>query len=181
VENPLLLVELAEKLRGRSDALVLVISTGSGADQIAHQANARGLANLRVLPFQPYERYGEVLASADVLLAMVSSQAGVLYVPSKTNSYLCAGRAVVIAAPWQNLAATTIQESQGGSVVAPDDAAAMADAVASVLANDRLRADYAARARQYAEQTFEITKIADRFERLFERLRSGAPRRGILH
>jgi glycosyltransferase involved in cell wall biosynthesis len=176
MENPMLLVELAEKLSGRSDALVLVISEGSGAEQVASEAKSRNLSNLRVLPFQPYENYGDVLASADVLLAMVASQAGVLYVPSKANSYLCAGRAIVIAAPWQNLAATTIQESQGGSVVPPDDAVAMADAVTALLSNDGLRSEQARRSRQYAETTFEISKIADRFERLFERLRSGTPR-----
>lgn len=179
METPTLLVELAEKLQARSDALVLVVSQGAGADQVADEAKSRGLKNLRVLPFQPYENYGEVLASADVLLAMVSSQAGVLYVPSKAGSYLCAGRAVAIAAPWQNLAATMIQESQGGTIVPPDDAAALAEAVASVLADDGLRARQASRARQYAESMFEITKIADRFERLFERLLSGVPRHRI--
>jgi glycosyltransferase involved in cell wall biosynthesis len=176
MESPLLLVDLAEQLRGQSDALVLVVSSGEGADQVAREANARRLANLRVLPFQPYERYGEVLASADVLLAMVNGQAGVLYVPSKANSYLCAGRAIVIAAPWQNLAATTIKESQGGRVVAPDNAAEMADAVTALMADDALRAEAAAQARSYAERMFEISKIADRFERLFERLGSGTPR-----
>ncbi len=176
MENPLLLVELAEKLRGRSDALVLVVSSGAGAEAIAREANARGLANLRVLPFQPYEHYGDVLASADVLLAMVNSDAGVLYVPSKASSYLCAGRAIVIAAPWQNLAAGMIKESQGGRVVGADNATEMADAVAALLTDDGLRTETAARARRYAERMFEISRIADRFERLFERLRSGTPR-----
>jgi colanic acid biosynthesis glycosyl transferase WcaI len=176
MESPMLLVELAERLKDRSDALVLVVSEGTGASEIARTAKSRGLANLRVLPFQPYENYGDVLASADVLLAMVDGQAGVLYVPSKANSYLCAGRAVVIAAPWQNLAATTIQESQGGSVVPPDDAAAMADAVTALLSDDRRRAEAAAHAREYAERTFEISAIAERFERLFLRLATGTPR-----
>jgi colanic acid biosynthesis glycosyl transferase WcaI len=176
MENPMLLVELAEKLKDRSDALVLVISEGTGASEIARTAKARGLSNLRVLPFQPYENYGDVLASADVLLAMVDGQAGVLYVPSKANSYLCAGRAIVIAAPWQNLAATTVQESQGGSVVPPDDAAAMADAVTALLADDARRAEAAAHAREYAERMFEISAIAERFERLFMRLATGTPR-----
>jgi colanic acid biosynthesis glycosyl transferase WcaI len=176
MENPMLLVELAEKLKGRSDALVLVISEGAGASEVAREAKSRGLSNLRVLAFQPYESYGDVLASADVLLAMVSGQAGVLYVPSKANSYLCAGRAIVIAAPWQNLAATTIQESQGGSVVAPDDAAAMADAVTALMTDDKRRAEAAAHAREYAERMFEISTIAERFERLFLRLASGTPR-----
>ena len=176
MENPMLLVELAEKLRGKSDALVLVVSSGPGADQIAREANARGLANLRVMPFQPYEHYGDVLASADVLLAMVSGQAGVLYVPSKASSYLCAGRAIVIAAPWQNLAATAVQESQGGRVVTADNAAEMADAVATLMTDDNLRTQMATQARSYAERMFEISKITDRFERLFERLRAGTPR-----
>jgi glycosyltransferase involved in cell wall biosynthesis len=117
-----------------------------------------------------------VLASADVLLAMVSGQAGVLYVPSKASSYLCAGRAIVIAAPWQNLAATMIQESDGGRVVTADNAAEMADAIAALLADDALRAEMAVQARGYAERMFEISGIADRFERLFERLRTGMPR-----
>jgi glycosyltransferase involved in cell wall biosynthesis len=176
MENPLLLVELAEKLRGTSDALVLVVSSGSGAEAIAQEADARGLANLRVMPFQPYEQYGNVLASADVLLAMVNGQAGVLYVPSKANSYLCAGRAIVIAAPWQNLAATTVQESGGGRVAGADNAAEMADAVAALMADDNLRTATAAKARGYAERMFEISKIAERFERLFERLTTGTPR-----
>jgi colanic acid biosynthesis glycosyl transferase WcaI len=176
METPMLLVELAEKLGGRSDALVLVVSQGAGADEVAREATSRGLSNLRVLPFQPYERYGDVLASADVLLAMVSSQAGVLYTPSKANSYLCAGRSIVIAAPFQNLVSTTIQESRGGVVVAADDAAAMADEVVGLLGNDARRNAMATHAREYAERMFEISNIADRFERLFERLATGTPR-----
>ena len=86
------------------------------------------------------------------------------------------GRAIVIAAPWQNLAATTVKESGGGQVVSPYNAAEMADAVTTLMADDTLRASTAARARNYAERMFEISKIAERFERLFERLRTGTPR-----
>ena len=177
MEDPLLLVQLAEKLRGRSDVVILVVSEGAGAERVAREAKSRALPNLRVLPFQPYEIYGNVLASADVLLAMVDAQAGVLFVPSKVTSYLCAGRPIVLSAPWQNLAGTTIQESGGGRVVPPGDAAAMADAVLAFLNDDDLRKEAGALARSYAERTFEISSITDRFERLFERLLSGTPRR----
>jgi putative colanic acid biosynthesis glycosyltransferase WcaI len=181
MENPSLLIQLAERLKDRSGALILVVSEGRGADEVAHQATSRGLVNLRVLPFQPYEHYSDVLASADVLLAMVSAQGSTLYVPSKVNSYLCAGRAIAIAAPWQNLAATTVQESQGGIIAPPDDAVAMADAVTALLADDGHRSEIAANARRYAERAFEISSIADRFERLFERLCTGTLRRYPRH
>jgi len=154
-----------------------VISEGAGADELKRGVESRGLANVRVLPFQPYESYSNVLASADVLLATVSSQAGILYVPSKANSYLCAGRATVIAAPWQNLAAKTILDSNGGIVVPADDASAMADAVGALLSDDEKRAEAGKRAREYAERTFQISEIAARFEKLFQRLATGTPRR----
>jgi glycosyltransferase involved in cell wall biosynthesis len=175
MESPTLLADVAEKLKVR-DILVLVISEGARADEFKREAQSRGLANVRVLPFQPYASYSDVLASADVLLAMVSGQAGILYVPSKTNFYLCAGRATVIAAPWQNLAARTILDSNGGIVVPADDASAMAGAVGALLSDDEKRAETGKRAREYAERTFQISEIAARFERLFERLATGTPR-----
>jgi glycosyltransferase involved in cell wall biosynthesis len=177
MEDPMLLVELAGKLRARPDVLLLVISQGEAADRVARQAQTRTLTNLRVLPFQPYEVYGDVLATADVLIAMVDADSGVLFVPSKVTDFLCAGRPIVLSAPWQNLAATTVRESGGGRIVAAGDAAAMSEAVLGYLEDESLRKQAGAAARSYAERTFEISTIAGRFERLFERLRSGPPRR----
>jgi colanic acid biosynthesis glycosyl transferase WcaI len=175
MESPTLIVDMAEEPKLR-DTLVLVISEGAGADELKRKVQSRGLENVRVLPFQPYERYRDVLASADVLLATVSSQAGILYVPSKANSYLCAGRPTVIAAPWQNLAAKTILDSNGGIVVQADDASAMADAVDALLSDDKRRTEAGRRARAYAERTFQISEISARFEKLFQRLATGTPR-----
>lgn len=177
MENPMLLVELAERLRRRPDLHIVVVSEGPGAERVKHEARTRGLANLRVLPFQPYDTYGDVLASADVLLAMVDAHAGVLFVPSKVTSYLCAGRPIVIAAPWQNSAAKSVAESGGSRVVPPADADAMAAAVAAFVDDAGLQKETGERARNYAERTFEISSIAERFERLLERLHAGPARR----
>jgi glycosyltransferase involved in cell wall biosynthesis len=176
MENPKLLVELAERLRGRSDVQIVAVSEGAGAECVAQDARSRGLANLRVLPFQPYETYGEVLASSDVLLAMIDADAGVLFVPSKVTSYLCAGRPIVMAAPWQNSAAKSVADSGGSRVVPPADADAMAAAVLAFVDDQQLRQQAGERARAYAERTFEISSIADRFERLLQRLHTGPAR-----
>ena len=178
LENPSLLAELAQRLATRAaEAIVLVISEGEGAERLAREARERGIENLRILPFQPYEAYGDVLASADVLLGMVDSGAGLLFVPSKVTSYLCAGRPIVLSAHWQNVAAQSVQESGGGRVTAPGDADEMAEAVQSYLDDNILCAESGRRARAYAEGRFEIGHIAGRFERLFERLHTGPPRR----
>jgi colanic acid biosynthesis glycosyl transferase WcaI len=44
-------------------------------------------------------RTAQVLAASDVLIAIIDSEAGSFAVPSKVQSYLCAGRPVLLAAP----------------------------------------------------------------------------------
>jgi hypothetical protein len=58
---------------------------------------------------------------------------------------------------------------------AADNAGEMA--VVALLDDDALRADGGANPwlRRYADRMFEICQIADRFERLFERLTTGTP------
>lgn len=179
MEEPTLLVRLAEELRYRSDVEIVVISEGAGAKKVEADARSRNLTNLRVLPFQPYEHYSNVLASADVLFAMVGANAAGLFVPSKIMSYFCAGRPIVLAAPWQNLAARQIQESGAGHVVPPLEYTHISNGILSYLDDPTLSREAGIKGRAYAERTFDISSIADRFEHLFERLRSGPVRRRL--
>ena len=176
MENPELLIGLAQRLANRPDALVVIVAEGPGAQRLADTTAGGALPNLRLLPFQPYEIYGDVLASADVLLGSVRAEGGVLFVPSKVLSYHCAGRPTVLAAPWQNLAALHVRDSGGGTVVPPDDADGMSAAVLSYFRDPQLQERTGLQARRYAKQTFGIERIVPRFERLFERLRTGPAR-----
>ena len=68
--DPSLLIALAEAVRGR--ARVVVVGQGSGMAALA----AAGLENLLLLPLQPVERLREVLATADVAVAVIEPDAG---------------------------------------------------------------------------------------------------------
>jgi len=150
---------LAKALAGK--ASVVVVSEGVGRQYLAQQPR---LQNLTLLDFQPYDRLPEMLASADVLLATLEVDAGAFAVPSKVLTYLCAGRAVLLAAPLQNLAAEVIRRSGGGVVVGPNDADAWMEAGGRLAEDPEWRASLGVRARQYAEANFDIEKIAGRFE-----------------
>src|SRR5262249_26976301 len=149
---------------------LVTVSDAASAALLAGAAGARGLTNLKALQFQDYKVYSEVLASADVLLCLVQPQDGVLTVPSKLPFYLAAGRPLVIAAPSENLAADMVRESGAGLVVAPGDVEAICAAVTALAGDAEQRAAAAAHARDYAELNFGIGRIADRFERLFQRI-----------
>jgi colanic acid biosynthesis glycosyl transferase WcaI len=162
--NPALLLELAKLLDDRGTGEMIVISEGIGVEWLQREAAAAGVRRLRILPFQPFDRLPEVQGAADVLVAILEPDAGVFSVPSKVLSYMCAGRAILGAMPRQNLAARTIVDQAAGVVVEPDDAAGFRAAADAMLAQPERLAAYGSAARRYAENTFDIDRITDRFE-----------------
>ena len=174
--DPALLVSLADAL---PDARIVVVSEGAGTDRL--RARLADRVNLILLPLQPAERLAEVLATGDVLVAILDEDANVFSVPSKVLTYLTAGRAILAAIPPVNLAARTIADAGAGRVVAPSDAMAFVAAAKELLADSELRLAAGAAGRAYAEKAFEIGRITDRFESVLEsavhRAHSGGARR----
>jgi len=168
--NPDLLLMAAEAFRYDADVRIVVVSQGKYATYLADQARQRGLANLMVLPFQPFEAYSDVLASGDVLIAMIEPDAASYSVPSKVLSYLCSGRPIVLAANEHNLAARTLQRSGAGRVVDPQHGERFVQALREFLDDQSLRQTTGARGRQYADTTFDIHRIANRFEAIFQQV-----------
>jgi colanic acid biosynthesis glycosyl transferase WcaI len=164
--DPSLLLELARWASSR-DVLVVVVSEGPGADWLAEHGD--GEQALRLLPYQPYERLPEVLASADVLVAVLEPEAGAFSVPSKILAYLCAARPLLVSVPADNLAARVVERSGGGIVVPPHDAEALLASAAALLEDEATRRELAQRARVYAEATFDLDAVATRFEEVLER------------
>lgn len=166
--DPEHLVVLARRFRDRPDVRLVVVSEGVGADYVRQRSDEEGLGVL-VLPYQPHDAFPDVLGTADVLVAILEPDAGVYSVPSKILSYLCAGRPILAAIPETNLAARLVTGIGAGIVVPPGDLAGLGDAAERLLAEPALRADLAARARAYAQATFDIARVAGAFEEIFAR------------
>jgi glycosyltransferase involved in cell wall biosynthesis len=170
--NPGLLLAVAEAQRANPRVAVVVVSEGIGADWLAQHKRDRGLDNLLLLPFQPFETVPDMLGAADVLLAILEPEAGVYSVPSKVLTYLCAGRPLLSAMPAENLAARIITREQAGAVVSPKDTDGFVAAAQALLDAPDRRAVLGANARRYAERTFDIEPIADRFEAVLQAARA---------
>ena len=164
--NPDLLFRLASHFESDDRVRIVVISEGIGADWLSAKAAETGLSNLVIRGFQPFEALPDVLGSADILAAILEPDAGVYSVPSKVLSYLCAQRPVLLAVPAENLAARSVVDYQMGIVVDPTDVEGFIEAAGRLLADPGLGVDFARNARRYAETNFDISRIADRFERI---------------
>jgi colanic acid biosynthesis glycosyl transferase WcaI len=166
--NPELLVALAEQFRADPKVRVVVTAGGVAHKHLEARKQELKLDNLLLLGLQPFDRFAEVLATGDVLTAVIEHDAGAFSVPSKMLSYLCAARPILLAAPAENLAAKIMREINAGAVVDPDDQAGFV-AAADLIANGERRETMAAAARAYAEENFDISRVTDRMEAIFVR------------
>ena len=168
--NPALLVGLARRVRDAGvPAHLTVVSEGPAVDVLRAEAERLDVP-ITLLPFQPYDRLSEVLGSGDVLVVLLDASAGAFSVPSKTLSYLCAGRPVLGLMPAENLAATLVAEVEG--CVLPPAEAALPEAagwVASVLGDAPRRDELGRKARALAEREFALDGCATRFEEILGR------------
>jgi glycosyltransferase involved in cell wall biosynthesis len=162
--NPAALLELARMLDRDSSGELTVVSEGPPVDWLVEQATGAGLSSLRHLNFQPFEVLPDVLGSADVLVAILDAEAGVFAVPSKVLSYFCAGRAVLLAVPSENLASKTVTEIGAGFVVEPGDVNGFCDAAKRMIESPDLRRQFGQAGRRYAVTHFDIRRIGDQFE-----------------
>lgn len=159
--NPALLVDLARAIEPL-DGRVVVVSEGEGSEWLAQQAGDLKIPNLTLLPYQPFEDLPDVLGSADVLIVLLEPLAGPFSVPSKTLSYLCAGRAILGAMPMDNSAAITIAQRAGaGIVVGPADVGGFCAHALELAEQPELRAQLGAAGRDYAETNFRESVVVD--------------------
>ncbi len=177
--DPALLLQLAQA-SARSGLQVVVVSEGAGPNWLAERKAEHGVANLTILPFQPMERYPEVLGAGDILLAMIGREAAGFSVPSKILSYLAAGRPIVASIAADNDAAATIRAAQAGIVVEPGAEAAFHDGVLRLAADPEQRRRLGRNAVVFAESHFDVEAKAAQFEETFAAiLRPAAPRARI--
>jgi colanic acid biosynthesis glycosyl transferase WcaI len=162
--DPSILAELAAGLRrSHPDARVVVVSEGKGRDWLGAHKVQEGADNLVLLDFQPYEDLPEMMASADLLVAILEPDASKFSVPSKVLTYLCSSRAVLGVLPPDNSVAEILSAQGAGVVVDPSDRYRVAKEAAALL-DDPGRCQAMGQAgRRYAERTFSPETAAERF------------------
>ena len=175
--DPSVLALLADELAEHCpSARMVVVSEGKGREWLETYQREHGSPNLVLLDYQPYEDLPQVLASADVLVALLEPDASRFSVPSKVLTYLCTRRAILAVMPRDNSVARILDQNGAGVVVDPAERDKVAVHTLRMLGDDAYREQLAASGRRYAEATFSPDVAADRFESVFRPwLPTGAP------
>jgi putative colanic acid biosynthesis glycosyltransferase WcaI len=166
--DPSILALISEQLRiSHPSAKVVVVSQGKGRDWLERWKRENLADNLVLADFQPYEDLPDVMATADILVALLEPEASRFSVPSKVLTYLCSNRAIVGVLPSDNSVAEILSNHGAGIVVDPADRQLVAGVVARLLNEEDLCRDMARAGRGYAERTFSPERAADQFIGVF--------------
>jgi len=156
-----LLPQAAKQLAAREDIVFVICGDGVVKPQI--EEATQGMANVRLLPLQPFERLNELLGMADIHMLTQHPGAADLVMPSKLGGMLASGRAVVTTAEPGTELANVVQAC--GKVVPPGDLPAFAGALCELADDALLRQSLGREARRLAEEHLGQVAVLDRLEK----------------
>lgn len=124
-----IILSCAQRLKGRSDIIFLLVGEGVVKDRIKVQAEELGLTNIKMLPFQSREILSQVLSSADLAVVTIQKGRGLSSVPSKVLGYMAAARPVAASLDKNSDTARFIERAGCGVCVPAEDAKALTEAI----------------------------------------------------
>lgn len=162
-------LELVVEAARRMPTVTFVVN-GEGSSRAELETNAAGLSNVVFVDYQPTERLGEVLASADVHVVPLRRGLGNVSVPSKAYSIMAAARPIVASIDSDSEVARMIGEARCGAVVPPDDGDAFVAALGTLLDEPTVLAEMGARGRQWVVEHASPAAVGEAYGALIGRL-----------
>lgn len=131
-----------------SDIHFVLVGEGAALESVKRIVAERGLENVHLLPFQPYEDISHVFSLGDVSLVISKPGTGAASVPSKTWSIMSASRPV-LANFDENELKSIIEQNECGIFTKAGDKVAFTDAILKLYNNRDLCKRYGKNGRQF--------------------------------
>jgi len=157
------LVEAAGSLRGKRNIQFTFVGHGALESTMKQQASNLGLENVRFLPRQPRRVYEAILLQADALLVALQEGLTGISVPSKTYSYLAAGKPIVGMLPPDSEIAMLLDEAQCGIHARPGDVEGFCRQVQHLVRNPSLQQALGANALEVFRKSYAREEVTRQF------------------
>ena len=156
------ITEAARLLQDDPAVLFLMVGEGRERPRLEQLSGEMGLRNVRFLGERPRGEIPGILRASGAALVPLRNAALSDSVPSKLFEAMACGVPVILCAAGE--AADLVRESGAGIVVAPGDAAGLAQAVRDLAASPQMRAEMGRRGREFVVAHYNRASIADRLE-----------------
>jgi glycosyltransferase involved in cell wall biosynthesis len=156
------LLGAAELLRDEPKILFFFLGSGARAQALQEEARQRGLENVLFAEARPVQEVPQLLARADVCVSALLPEPYLEKIISvKLFEYMSCEKPVIAAQAGEG--ARRVEESGGGLVTPPGDAAALAAAIRTLHRDPERRRQMGKAGRAYVEQRYSRVDWARRF------------------
>ena len=140
-QNMDLLLDTAKRLINELPNLqFIIIGDGVDRERVQKRVTDESITNIAMLPFQPYEDIAHVFNLGDIGLIISKKGIGSNSVPSKTWGYMAAGKPILTSFDLDSELVRIIEDKKCGYCAEPDNAAALAEGIRTLIACNSLDA-----------------------------------------
>jgi len=167
----------AESLSDHPEVVFVFVGDGKEKQNLIARSETMALQNVLFLPPVAKSRMPEVLAAADICVAILKPvEAYKTTYPNKVFDYMAAGRAVVLAV--DGVIREVVEDAGAGVFVPPGDSEALATAVYRLVADPEEGKRMGMAGRAYVTQHFNRPELAGKMERVMEAVYRGRSETG---
>jgi glycosyltransferase involved in cell wall biosynthesis len=169
------ILKCAEVLKGRQDIHFVFTGHGNKADSLKQEAERLGLANVEFHGYLMGQEYSNMLNNADCFIVSLEKGMEGLAVPSKTYSYLAAGRPVLAIIDKNTDISRLLKQNNCGFTVENGDGAGMARYILSMAEDHAALTQMGRNARKLYEEQFRREICTTKYVELMENLMNNQP------
>jgi colanic acid biosynthesis glycosyl transferase WcaI len=114
-------IDAAEKIQSNQDIQFVLVGEGVKKKSLEERTHQKRLKHVRFLPYQPREKFGDMMTSADLFIVTLNERSSNYSVPSKTFNCMASSRAILSISPKDSEISQLINRYQCGVVVEPGD------------------------------------------------------------
>jgi glycosyltransferase involved in cell wall biosynthesis len=164
------LIEIARLLSEDRRIEFVFLGDGAAKPQLMAQAGAMLGSTVRFLGHIPVDAVGDALSTADLCVVSLSPDIYRVAYPSKTMSYLCAGKPLLVLVEEASELSCLVRTEAVGVVASGGSAAPAARAILELLDDPEELEAMSRRARQLGQQRFADSVVLPRWQHLFREL-----------
>jgi colanic acid biosynthesis glycosyl transferase WcaI len=159
-------LEAANMLRDSGDIRFVFVGDGTVKETLIEKAHQLNLSNVIFLPYQPFAKMPEILATSDVSLVSLIKGSGFGALPSKSYSIMASGRPILASVDEGCETWTLVERAEAGICVPPENPEALAKAILTLKGDPALRERMGQNGRAWAEKYHSPQSAAIQFEKL---------------
>jgi glycosyltransferase involved in cell wall biosynthesis len=161
------LIDIAQVLSHDRRVEFVFLGDGAAKKQLMTQAEAMLGSTVKFVGHVPIDVVGQALSTADLCVVSLSPEIYRVAYPSKTMSYLCAGKPLLVFVEENSELARLVQAEAVGVVASGKSAATVAEAILELMDHpEQLRA-MSRRAGQLGQRKFADRAVLPRWQNLF--------------